>query len=1328
MATNDREIDVHKTWLGLLQPVGLVVSPAALVRGQAVPKDNVVELQQTLLQVAKRPTKRDPPSARTHVEDLVAFFEQVLDWDRADLQGPWRKGEVPAGLQVRLETYGEDLVPTYALVDHFTPDRTLMLVTSIPRGADLDAVPEGLPSAAWQASPQAKFERLLTGTNVRVGLLTNGEVIRFVHTPEHQTSGHLTFPIQAMCEIGGRPILAAFHMLLRRHCVSDAPDGKRLHDLLAESRKYQNEVSTQLADQVLGALWELLRGFQAANEHAAGRLLPVATAEEREHVYGGLLTSLLRLVFLLYAEDQGLLPGEQVWVRNYSVAGLYTRLRDDHAMHPDTMDQRYGAWSSLLALVRLVYHGGAHAALHLPARKGQLFDPDAYPFLEGRARNTKHGLAERIEAPKVSDGCIYRVLHGLLVLDGERLSYRALDVEQIGSVYEAMMGHSVERFPGHSLAVKLSKKGVPGFVVFDVDELLAQPAAARAKWLKESTECEPSAKGLAALKQAKTPDEVFAALDRKVSPRTPRALPPGALVLQPSAERRRSGSHYTPRELTQPIVETTLRPVLKGLGESPRPQQILDLKVCDPAMGSGAFLVETCRQLAKVLVECWKVYACTPVLPPDEGADLHAKRLIAQQCLYGVDKNPFAVNLAKLSLWLVTLAKDHPFTFVDHALRHGDSLVGLTRDQIVRFHWDVGAGKPMPLLERTLKAETDTARARRTELEGLGDGNEDAKRTKLAEAELALADPRLAGDLVIAAFFSGDKAAEREQKLAEFRAGLDRMRAGKEGRAQLAAAALDLRRGLHPIPPFHWEIEFPEVFGGEHPGFDAIVGNPPFLGGTMISSAVGTVYLGLLRALFVESGDRMDLVAYFFRRSFQNLRTGGSLGLIATNSIGQGDTRSGGLAHIRRHGGWVYSAVRRLQWPGVAAVVVSIVHIRRAVTAPPPSLDGHPVPRITAFLFHAGGDDDPDRLRVNEGLSFKGSEAYGQGFLFDDADPKASPLCAVAELVDRDPRNASRIVPYIGGEELNNSPTLQPHRFCIDFGNMSEEQARAWPDLMRILEQRVRPERATKARDVAAWPWWRFWRSRPELYAAVAPLPRTLAVCRHQPHWTCAFLPARMVYSEALVIVAVAEYSAFAALQARPHEIWARFFGSSMKDDLRYTPSDVFETFPFPDGWRDHPALEVAGKAYYDFRAALMVQRNEGLTKTYNRLHDPEERSPDIVRLRELHDAMDRAVLDAYGWANIRPKCEFLLDYEIDEEEWGNKKKPYRYRWPDDVRDEVLGRLLELNRQRAEEERLAGPAPKKVEPAKAKIKPLPRAKQVAEDTPLFGRSDAGDER
>ena len=202
--------------------------------------------------------------------------------------------------------------------------------------------------------------------------------------------------------------------------------------------------------------------------------------------------------------------------------------------------------------------------------------------------------------------------------------------------------------------------------------------------------------------------------------------------------------------------------------------------------------------------------------------------------------------------------------------------------------------------------------------------------------------------------------------------------------------------------------------------------------------------------------------------------------------------------------------------------------------------------------------------------------------------------------------------------------------------------------------------------------------------------------------------------------------------------MWVHFLSSSLEERQRYTPSDCFETFPFPVGVVEHAAddstdnrqlntLESAGREYYEFRAALMVRHNEGLTKTYNRFHDPHETSPDILQLRELHAAMDRAVLEAYAWHDLAQTatCEFLLDYEDDEDEEDSsagaspsrrpKKKPWRYRWPDPFRDEVLARLLELNKQRAEEERLMGISAET--PKKASRKPSPKKLKAQKESP-----------
>jgi hypothetical protein len=298
------------------------------------------------------------------------------------------------------------------------------------------------------------------------------------------------------------------------------------------------------------------------------------------------------------------------------------------------------------------------------------------------------------------------------------------------------------------------------------------------------------------------------------------------------------------------------------------------------------------------------------------------------------------------------------------------------------------------------------------------------------------------------------------------------------------------------------------------------------------------------------------------------------------------------------------------------------------------------------------------------------------------------------------------------------TPGISTERFVIGFENMSEEEAREWPDLLHIVESKVKPERELLRNTPDGIKlqnnWWKWCRVRPALATAKAGKSRVLMHAFPSSHLAFAFIDASIVIASPHQIFVTERYSYFAALQNRTHEEWVRLLASSLEDRLRYTTTDCFETFPFPDDFEANEPLEVAGRVYYAFRADLMARNNEGLTKTYNRFHDPDERSPDIARLRELHAAMDQAVLEAYGWSDLAAtaRCEFLLDY-VDEEDGESadgssavevgsavrtnptgstrrKRKPWRYRWPDDFRDEVLARLLELNKQRAEQERLTG--------------------------------------
>jgi hypothetical protein len=1289
----DPEVLAHLEWLGFVRPTGLVVAAPALVRAGAILDRRDVEGQKRLRECVAERVFNAKEGAVPYLPDFRRFAESVLGWSFSPKgYAGTTECPIPSELEVPLPDYGETLRPDFAVRELEPKDGSpqwQLLVRLLEPDQDLDQVVRG--HGQLEASAHSRMERLLRQTDVPAGLLFNGCVLRLVSAPRGENSGWLDFRIADMVQTAGRPISTALRLLLSQPRLLSLPRAQRLSALLDDSRKFQNEVSERLAEQVLHALYELLRGFQAAHDASNGELLRQPLLQHPDDVYRALLTVILRLVFLLYAEERDMLPEDETFMRYYSLAGLYERLREDVALFPDTMDQRYGAWAQLLVLFRMICDGAESGTMRLPKRHGVLFDPHRFPFLEGRLTFTGQQDGARIDPPLVSDGRIFRALDNLLVLDGERISYRALDVEQIGSVYETMMGFRLETTRGRSVAIKPQKKqGAP--TAIDLEALLTVPSEKRTKWLQDRAGRKFTDTVKNAVSAAAKVEDLHAALLPTIDlAATPDLLAKGAMVLQPSEERRRSGSHYTPRILTEQIVRTTLEPILARLraadGRPPRPAQILDLKVCDLAMGSGAFLVETCRQLGDALVEAWHAYGEAPTVPSDEDEVIFARRLIAQRCLYGVDRNPVAVDLAKVSLWLVTLAKDHALTFVDHALRHGDSLVGLSRKQIEALNWD--ASKPILKglgVREPLEKATDLRKRIREADELVSDPE---LREMWHEAQLEIGKVRLFGDLIVAAFFEHEKAVERDARRSEYASAVLRGDAERyHGRLQ------KWRHADPPLAPFHWEIEFPEVFERENPGFDAIVGNPPFAGKNTVAAGNVAYYPGWLLVLHAESHGNADLVAHFFRCAFDRTRKDGAFGLIATKTIRQGDTRATGLEWIRNRNGIIYSATRRVPWPGQAAVIISVIHVYRGNYRGLPQLDGEPVDRITAHLFHHGPDGDPARLMANSGICFQGVTVHGIGFTFDDSliDKGASGVSKIDLLVSASSRNSEIIRPLIGWEEITRSPTQSPERYVIDFSEYSEEEARQWPALMEIVEQRVKPGRLKDKRAGYRRYWWQFAEKRPELNRAKRQSGYVLVTsAKATTHLSFARMRAEIVFTNATNVIVDGSFGMFAMLQSRVHEVWARFFGSSMKDDLTYTSSSCFETFPFCERGR----LEPLGREYYEFRATTMLTRGEGLTDVYNRFHNPEEHSRDILKLRDLHTAMDRAVLDAYGWNDIKIDCEFLLDYEIDEEEWGNKKKPWRYRWPDEVRDEVLARLLELNVQRAKEEARSGAAAEK---------------------------------
>ena len=889
--------------------------------------------------------------------------------------------------------------------------------------------------------------------------------------------------------------------------------------------------------------------------------------------------------------------------------------------------------------------------------------------------------------PRVSDGVIYRVLAKLMVLNGERLSYRILDVEHIGSVYEAMMGFTLLRAPGLMIAVKPAKAHGAAVLV-DLAALLATPPTQRARWLKDETEQDLTGAALAALPAATTQEALLAALAGKIAVEvTPEVAPAGTLVLQLTDERRRTGSHYTPPELTRPLVQEALRPVLARLGENPTPDQILSLKVCDPAMGSGAFLVETGKQLAATLLKAWQTHRCTPALPPDEDEALHARRLVALHCLYGVDKNPRAVELAQLSLWLATLARDHEFTFLDHALKCGDSLLGMNLNALR----PAGTGQ-QDWVRSYLEQRMGDALAARARIRAAGEGDEATLRGWLREAAAATADLRWSEDeLLAAALQPGSKAARaKAEKAARVRI---EQRLGQE----FSGASQENCRLGFSLTPFHWELEFPEVFGRDNPGFDVIVGNPPFVGGSKITGALSTAYRDyLVERLANGKKGNADLCAFFFLRAGQLVRDGGMLALLATNTIAQGATREVGLEQLTAQGFRIPRAVASVPWPGEASLEVAQVWLYRGAWPGECVLNDQRVPGITPLLTVPGAvAGTPYRLAENANKSFFGTYVLGMGFVLTLDEAQA--------LLTRNPCNQACLFPYLNGEDLNSHFDQSASRWVINFHDWplnrevdgywhtaNVKQRKEWlrtgsvpadypnpvaadyPELLAIVKEKVKPEWLAHTDKSVRQYWWRFKRPTIELYSSIEKIGRALVCSEVTKYLAFTYVKNQQVYSVNLDVFALGSYNFFAVLQSTIHEFWARTYSATLENRLKYSPGNAFETFPFP---LNLSGLDAIGERYYTHRQRIMQARREGLTATYNRFHNPNDRAPDIQELRDLHVEMDHAVAAAYGWQDL------ALGHDFHDTQQG-----VRFTVSEPARRDLLDRLLALNHQRHEEE------------------------------------------
>ncbi|MBD3386396.1 restriction endonuclease [candidate division KSB1 bacterium] len=1136
-------------------------------------------------------------------------------------------------------------------------------------------------------SPHALVQEYLNITEHLYALVSNGLRLRLLRDSSRLVKlSYIEFDLFGMLEEGHFADFALMYRLLhasrmpQRH---DAGDESLIEQYHQDAMESGSRIREGLAKAVERSIVALANGFL---QHPQNRKLRRALDSEElkdDEYYQLLLRLIYRLLFLMVIEERRLVYGDgadahkrDIYYHWYSVSRLRA-LAENHSIENG---HHIDLWVALKQTFQLFEKEHYSAKLGIRPLDGELFGPDRLEILGDCT------LANNVLLQCLRNLSLFtNEVNGQLV----RVNYAALNVEEFGSVYEGLLEYdpSVTR-----------ENGVHIF-----------------RFVKGS-------------------------------------------------ERSASGTHYTPDELVVPLIQHSLDYVIEEKLQAPlkvaggkkkaaavsalkkkQENALLSIRVCDVACGSGHILLNAARRIAQALASLRSGED-----QPSPEALRPALRDVIAHCIYGVDKNPLAVELCKVSLWLEGHNPGEPLSFLDHRIKCGDAVVGLAHPQELQEGIADDMFKALPeddkavckALREQNKAERKERKKRREYSRMMGRNVQNLAQAFEALSAMpehtpaAIAAKREAYEKLMSGknylqlrLLASIKTAPwfmRKENAADFITD-GKYREYLNGRTiqSRAAAKADAVAAERHI--FHWFIEFPEVMAAG--GFDCILGNPPFLGGQKISTYLDTKYLRYLHLHYIHAKGTCDLVAYFFRRNFNLIKEQGFVSLISTNTISQGDTRVGGLAEILRQNGTINHAIQSMPWPGKANVQVALVTICNGKWNGEFILNRKSVKRITSYLDDSEQLGDPYKLYVNKSKSFIGSYVLGMGFILT---PKKA-----QRLIEQDEKNKEVLFPYLNGDDLNSRPDQSPSRWVINFFDWDVEKAKQYKEPFRIIEEEVKPERE-KLRETNNTNikrkkyWWQYGADSKTLYRTIATLEKILVVALTSKFLNFTFEPPNFVYSHATGVLALDVFKCYTIIQSNLHNEWARKLASSLETRLRYTPSDCFETFPFPLQITNNVQnlLDDIGNRYHQHRKILMLSIQLGLTKTYNQFHNVDlpviadlqhikdmtladiekqygkstallwkhlEKTPEtcsfaeavkgIVKLRALHREMDEAVLAAYGW-HEESKDGPAIDlrhgfYEVD---YLPENDRVRYTIHPDARREVLKRLLLLNHKRHAEE------------------------------------------
>jgi len=1172
-----------------------------------------------------------------------------------------------------------------------------------------DSLDKRRDTSGPRLSPHALVQEYLNKTDDHLyALVTNGRHLRLLRDATRLVRlAYIEFDLEKMME---EELFADFVILFRLLHATRMPQQKGegetsiIEQYHQEALEAGTRIREKLSEAVEFAIKEMANGFlqHPTNVHLretvdSDRLTP-------DEFYHLALRLVYRILFLLVIEDRGLvypdkLAGDGIKKRNtyldyYSI----NRLRQMSERKRFIEADKHDLWENLKVSFRLFENARYGEKLGIQPLGSGIFDPDAIALLE---------------ETRISNKVLLEMMHRLCYFYDDvrktmvRVNYGDLDVEEFGSVYEGLLEY--------------------------------QPVFNRGNG-----------------------NPVFS--------------------FEAGTGRSSSGSHYTPEELVRPLIQHSLQYIIDDCLKKPherlqiaadqmptramQEKALLGIKVCDVACGSGHILLSAARRIATELAK-----VRTGEDQPSPPAMRQAIRDAIRHCIYGVDKNPLAVELCKVALWLEAHNPGEPLNFLDHKIKCGDSIVGLAhREELDRgvadeaFKTLPGDDKAVATAFRNLnKKERKERGVKETQLAAEFEENTTASAKEAMEAFTGFArlpertpeeiarkqqayqrflDGRghqwlkLMADLQVAQFFVPKTAENKDYLLTD--ASYRQILAGYKGwqNRQSAKASVVAQEKRF----FHWFVEFPEVFADG--GFDCILGNPPFLGGSKLSTNFGAYYLSFIFKHFNPIGGQCDLVAYFFRRSFNVIRTKGFFSLISTNTISQGDTRNGGLLYILNSKGQINFANRSYRWPGKANVYVSLVAVNKCNKSVKNYLDGIKVTVINSFLEADNESIEPYMLTNNSDIMFKGSELVGEGFILKEE---------AAIFLLQDDKNKEVVFQLMSGDDINNSVTLSPSRWVINFRTKTLDQARKYNDCFQIIENCVKPIREKNNDKRRRTIWWQFSRPKEEIYSTLKTKTICIGVAKTTKYLNFVILPTDYIYLDSTYIFPTNDLSRYSILHSNIHEIWARKYSSSLAFTLNYSPENCLETFPFIVISESvlYQNIESLTYIFIEHRRQLMLSMQLGLTKTYNAFHAPgvqpgittamlqgldnktitkkygkevwnlwnhlqktqgtctlEEAIAGIQKLRELHVQMDNAVLEAYGWNNDELKItnyednseavirnsKFVIDlkhnfYEVD---YLPENDRIRYTIHPDARKEVLRRLLQLNHQYFEQEAREG--------------------------------------